>query len=253
MAAAAKLRHEMMGATAIPLNESIGNLCNTTSMKTILKKIAPPHIQSIDDIKAREYNDLIQGAIHTAKGGSTETIGVFPIPVVIQLNSPLNFVSGEHVIVSTRDDASPTNQNMYTDEIFQIGQLNQDTESVTIDIIRRDGNITLDHIQNDDYKRITDVKWSDRRDATEPFRFTIPKTRCALVTRYKSKSESESKSESKSKSKQLVVVFGSTPAGAGGSRRKRVISRKLKSLNKKRKYTQRRFRRRYSYKGGRKN
>lgn len=240
-------------ATAIPLDKRHGNLCNTGLMKSIRGRINLP------DIPLRQPTKLIESAIDTAIAtaiatamvdGTERESGVIPIPVVIQLNSPLDFVSGERVIVSsTPSPAYPDNHNMYTNNIFQIGQLNPGTELVTIDITRKNDTITLENIKNY-YSDITGVGWSDRRDNSEPFRFTINKSRCALLTMYKSHPN------------QLVVVFGPSPAAvgsaaagsAGGSKRKRVISRKLKSLNKKRKYTQRLTRRRrYSYKGGRKN
>jgi hypothetical protein len=273
MADAAKQRHNSVAAAAIPLNKYYGNLCNKVSMETIRNKIAPPPgILDIDDIPQRHFNLSIKTAISDAIRAeavgelTTSTVDVvgndgvtrkekratFPIPVVIQLNSPLEFSIGERVIVSTHGVASPTNPNMFTQTVFEVYSSDSDSDSdsdsglVTIGILRSDRDYTLQELQNE-YSTITDVVWNGERygNPDNPFTFTIHKTRCALVTRYISHLN------------QLVVVFGPTPAGAGsagGSRRKRVISRKLKSLNKKRKYTQRLTRRRrYSYKRGRKN
>jgi hypothetical protein len=103
---------------------------------------------------------------------------------------------------------------------------------------------------NDKNLYVNDKKWTDRLPelngkswTDQPFTFRVEKTRCVLVTKYKSHPN------------QLVIVFGpeTKTSSSGGAKHKRGVSRKLKSLNKKRKYTQRRFRRRYSYKGGRKN
>jgi hypothetical protein len=112
-----------------------------------------------------------------------------------------------------------------------------DLEWVTIVIERMKGTDTLLAHVEDQYKAIIkDVgeNWKVRRTTRHKIYFTlrIMRNRCALVTRFDSYSD------------QLVVVFGPTPvadsvvsSAAGGSRRKRMISRKLKSLNKKRKYT----------------
>lgn len=246
-------------ATVIPLNSDVrySQFCNNSVMTTIRNKIAPPSDSMILDIQIRQSNESISTAI-AAAGGSAKQINsvvvpgrspvqlvTFPIPVVIQLNTPLEFFERNRVLVSTRGVASPTNPNMFTQTVFEVQASDSGSGSVTIAILRMDPNYTLQNLQNE-YNMITDVVWGDRLPSTagrnaKPFTFTIDKSRCALVTMYTSHPD------------QLVVVFGPPPASAGGAKRKRVISRRLKSLNKKRKYTHRRFRRHYSYKRGRKN
>lgn len=147
---------------------------------------------------------------------------------------------------------------MFTDTIFEVNS--SDSNSVTFAILRRDPTYTLDQLKREyAEKGLRDDIWGDRRTVPSeagnnphPFTLRVPSFRCALVTNYNINPPDQRLVN------QLVIVFGppsaaSSAGSSGGAKRKRVISRKLKSLNKKRKYTQRRFRRRYSYKGGRKN
>ena len=184
-----------------------------------------------------------------------------PLPVVIQLNRPLDFIADDLVLIC-KNKASPLDQSIYIEDVFTVSEVRQ--SDVTIPIYRIDDSVTLEQVRaelnSSDY--LGEKQWTGRLPAIrgklwnkEPFTFRVEKNRCVLVTTYKSHPD------------QLVVVFGPSPAAAGsaaagsaaagsagGSRRKRVISRKLKSLNKKRKYTLRLTRRRrYSYKRGRKN
>ncbi len=204
------------------------------------------HNQSIRDAIAAAIEDAISRARHRV-GGSSQ----LPLPVVIQLDMPLDFIADDLVLIY-KNTASPLGQSIYTEGVFTVSEALQSESDVTIAIHRIDASVTLKQVMEElstndiylDKKKITDrlpaiggTLWN-----SEPFTFRVEKNRCALVTTYESHPD------------QLVVVFGSPPAGAGGSKRKRVISRKLKSLNKKRKYTQRLTRRRrYYYKGGRKN
>lgn len=240
-------------ATVIPLNSDVrySQFCNNSVMTTIRNKIAPPSDSMILDIQIRQSNESISTAIAAAiaaAGGSAKQIVsevvpgrspvqlvTFPIPVVIQLNTPLEFFERNRVLVSSHGVASPTNPNMFTQTVFEVHS--SDSGSVTIAIIRRDSDYTLQRLQ-DEYNTITGVTWGDMLPSTagrnaKPFTFTIDKSRCALVTGYVTHPD------------QLVVVFGPPPASGGGAKRKRVISRRLKSLNKKRKYTQRLTRRRH--------
>jgi len=194
------------------------------------------------DPKTREPNDSIELAIDAARES-----GRPGLPVAIQLNMTPDFTAGDLVFLYTAP-ASPE-KLLHLRSVFTVHTADPgDQANIILSIYRIDASITLDSVIAEYDKLGIDlngVVWMGRLPTKksgngEPFTFSVNKARCVLVTRYTSRPD------------QLVVVMG-PPATAGGAKRKRVISRKLKSLNKKRKYTQRRFRRRYSYKGGRKN
>ena len=211
-------------------------------------------INLVDRINRRTPNKSISVAIEDAISRARHRIGdssQLPLPVVIQLDMPLDFIANDLVLIY-KNTASPLGQSIYTEGVFTVSEAIQSKSDVTIAIHRIDASVTLKQVMeelntNDVY--LDKTKFTDRLPEiggtlwnSKPFTFRVEKNRCALVTTYESHPH------------QLVVVFGPSPAGAGGSKRKRVISRKLKSLNKKRKYTQRLTRRRrYYYKGGRKN
>jgi hypothetical protein len=222
----------------------------------------PGVLESIQDkiniaeiINLRTPNVSISKAIAAAISQARPRVGdssQLPLPVVIQLDKPLDFTASDLVLIC-KNKASPLDQSIFTGVVFKVSKPSK--SDVTIAIHRIDASVTLEQVMaefNSSDIYLDEKQWTDRLPAVggkpwneEPFTFTIHKTRCALVTTYKSHPD------------QLVVVFGPSPpsaGSAGGSKRKRVISRKLKSLNKKRKYTQRLTRRRrYSYKRGRKN
>lgn len=207
-------------------------------------------------INLRPHNDSINEAIAAAISQARPRVdsSLLPLPVVIQLDRPLDFIAGDLVLIC-KNKASPLDQSIFTGCVFTVSEASQSESYVTIAIHHIDASVTLEQVMaefNSSDIYLDEKQWTGRLPAVggkpwneEPFTFRVEKTRCVLVTTYKSHPN------------QLVVVFGTTPAAAGsagGSRRKRVISRKLKSLNKKRKYTQRLTRRRrYSYKRGRKN
>jgi hypothetical protein len=199
------------------------------------------------DPKTRPHNQSIEDAIDVAIRES----GRPGLPVAIQLNMTPDFTAGDLVFLYTSPASSEKVLHLTT--VFTVHKVDpRDLNNITLSIYRIDASVKLDSVIAE-YKKIgiylTAAAWTGRLPSTtswnaEPFTVSVNKTRCALVTKYESHPG------------QLVVVFGPSPpsaGSAGGAKRKRVISRKLKSLNKKRKYTHRRFRRRYSYKGGRKN
>jgi hypothetical protein len=214
-------------------------------LRSIPDKIEQDHVFNV-----RDANESINDAITTAIGARDVDTS---LPVVIQLDMTPDFIAGDLVLIYNNNKASPLNQSIYTGNVFTVSETSQSAPYITIDIHRIDATVTLEQVM-DEFKSenlyVNNKKWTDRlpelngKSWTDlPFKFRVEKTRCVLVTKYESHPD------------QLVVVFGPPPASAsaGGAKRKRVISRKLKSLNKKRKYTQRRVRRRYSYKRVRKN
>ena len=197
--------------------------------------------------KTRAPNESIQLAIENAiQSGRSGRPG---LPVAIQLNMTPDFTAGDLFFLYTAPASSEKLLHLTT--VFTVDNVDpRNPNNITLSIHRIDASVKLETVIAE-YNMLgidlTDADWTGRNPTTrswngEPFTVSVKKTRCVLVTKYESQSHPD----------QIVVVMGPTPA-AGGAKRKRVISRKLKSLNKKRKYTQRRFRRRYSYKRGRKN
>jgi len=157
----------------------------------------------------KQINDAIK--THIASGGTD----VHTLPIILMIKyppgsthgrlDPRNFAIGDYVIVYTNNAATAINTSAVRG-IYRVNDKNDDTVTVV------PANIYANAL---------------------PAGGLVPKTRCALLRRYNGRLI-------------IMVLDHDQSAGgakSGGSRRTRRPSRS-KSLNKKRKYTQQRVRRR---------
>lgn len=202
-------------------------------------------LQDVENL--RNSNESIEHAINEALPFKVSDAQ----PIIIRLSQLPDFTTKDIVIIYKAGLADIHNQSIFAENVFTVSSVDRRSNKLTIDVHSYNPNADPGKVEEaiktylgrSNAYNWTDPRSADKGSSVPILSFSVPLDKCALVTRYSSHPN------------QLVIVFGPEPTtgSAGGAKRKRVISRKLKSLNKKRKYTQRRFRRRYSYKGGRKN
>jgi hypothetical protein len=187
------------------------------------------HVSKIGFTGLKELNEVIgpsrnvtgniQSAINTHITSDTDDA---TLPIILMIKyppgstlgrlDPRNFAINDYVIVFTHNEATATNTSAVPG-IYRVTVVNNDdTVTVAPSISANTADLSAYPVDPQNHK-------------------IIPKTRCALLRKYNDR---------------LIVMVRDPSAGgakSGGSRRKRIPSRS-KSVNKKRKYTQQRVRRR---------